>query len=69
VIENLDSSIGADHPARGSLEIHLARTSADWEIASACSFDDERNLPSLIPDSQESKRTAIELILKARPFP
>jgi hypothetical protein len=35
VIKNLDSSFGADHPVRGSLEIHLARTSADWEIARA----------------------------------
>ena len=27
------STFGADHPVRGSLEIHLARTSADWVIA------------------------------------
>jgi hypothetical protein len=32
-------------------------------------FDEERNLPSLIADYQESKQLAINLILKARPFP
>ena len=32
-------------------------------------FDEDRNLPSLIADYQERKQLAIDLILKARPFP
>lgn len=33
MIKNFDSQFGADPLVRGSLEIHLAQTSADWEIA------------------------------------
>lgn len=32
-------------------------------------FDDKRNLPSLIADYQDRKQLALDLILKARPFP
>jgi len=32
-------------------------------------FDEKRNLPSLIADYQDRKQLAIDLILKARPFP
>lgn len=32
-------------------------------------FDEEQNLPSLIADYQDRKQLAIDLILKARPFP
>jgi len=35
VIENLVSPFGTDQSVCGSLEIHLARSSADWEIAHA----------------------------------
>jgi hypothetical protein len=33
VIHNLDTPLGVDQAVRGSLEIHLAQTTADWEIA------------------------------------
>jgi hypothetical protein len=33
VIHNLDTPFGVDHSVRGSLEIHLAQTTADWKIA------------------------------------
>ena len=33
MIHNLDTPLGADHSVRGSLEILLAQTTADWEIA------------------------------------
>jgi len=32
-------------------------------------FDEKKNLPSLIAEYQERKQLAIDLILKARPFP
>ena len=32
-------------------------------------FDEKKNLPSLIANYQECKQLAIDLILKARPFP
>jgi hypothetical protein len=32
-------------------------------------FDEKRNLPALIADYQDRKQLAIDLILKARPFP
>jgi len=32
-------------------------------------FDEKHNLPSLIADYQDRKQLAIDLILKARPFP
>ncbi len=33
------------------------------------SFDEKRNLPSVIADYQERKQFGIDLVLKARPFP
>jgi len=32
-------------------------------------FDGEKNLPSLIADYQDRKQSAVDLILKAKPFP
>jgi len=43
VIKNLDSQFGADTSVRGSFEIRLAQTSADWEIAHAM-LDEEHFL-------------------------
>ena len=43
MIQNLDIPSGADHSVHGSLEIHLARTTADWEIAHQM-LDDEHFL-------------------------
>jgi hypothetical protein len=40
VIHTLDSSVGADHLVRGTLEIQTANSSADWEIAHQI-LDDE----------------------------
>lgn len=33
MIHNLDTPLGANSSVRGSLEIHIAQTTADWEIA------------------------------------
>ena len=33
MIHNLDTPLGADQAVRGSLEIHLAQTTVNWEIA------------------------------------
>jgi hypothetical protein len=35
----------------------------------ALPFDEKNNLPSLIVDYQDRKQLAINLILKAKPFP
>ncbi len=43
VIKNFNFQFGADILVRGSLEIHLAQTSADWEIAHAM-LDEEHFL-------------------------
>ena len=43
MIHNLDTPLGADQAVRGSLEIHLAQTTADWEIAHQM-LDEERFL-------------------------
>jgi hypothetical protein len=54
-------------PATGKRK--TARSAKRAPCSPIIPFDEERNLPSLIADYQESKRIAIELILKARPFP
>jgi hypothetical protein len=43
VIQNFDFPSGADRSVRGSFEIHLARSTADWEIAHAM-LDEEHFL-------------------------
>jgi hypothetical protein len=54
-------------PAASNVAQNLAQTRN--ALLAIIPFDEKNNLPSLIVDYQDRKQLAIDLILKARPFP
>jgi len=52
---------------RANIAMNLALTRN--ALLAIIPFDEETNLPTLVVDYQDRKQLAIDLILKARPFP